>query len=201
MPPIDVLNQPWAILPAKLLEIQEIYAAHLRGEVIDVDAIEARIGRPLNNPQQGYSVTDSGVAVLPIFGVIGKRMNMLMEISGGTSTQIAQRDFQAALNDPSVTSLVLLVDSPGGAVDGIEEFADAIFSARGTKPVSALISGMGASAAFWLASAASKVYITSSTALVGSIGVVATHADFSARDAKEGVKITEITAGKYKRIA
>lgn len=198
---LELLGKPWAIVPEKLLEMQQIYAAHLRGEAIDLAAVEARIGKPLQNEQQGYSVEANGVAVLPIDGVLSKRMNLLSAISGGTSTQIAQRDFQAALNDPSVSSIVLLVDSPGGAVDGIEEFANAILSARGTKPVTALISGMGASAAYWLASAASKIYITSSTALVGSIGVVASHTDYSARDAQAGVKITEITAGKYKRIA
>src|SRR6266704_2496231 len=117
---LDVLGSPWAILPEKLLEIQGIYAAHLRGEVIDVEAIEARIGRPLQNQQQGYTV-QNGVAVLPVFGVIAKRMNMLMEISGGTSTQLAGRDFQAALNDPEVSQIILLIDSPGGQVDGVEQ--------------------------------------------------------------------------------
>jgi signal peptide peptidase SppA len=200
MPLTDVLNQPWAILPAKLLEIQGIYAAHLRGEVIDVEAIEARIGRPLQNQQQGYTV-QNGIAVLPVFGVIAKRMNLLMEISGGTSTQLAQRDFQAAVSDSEVREIVLLIDSPGGEVSGIEQFANAISAARGVKPVTALIDGIGASAAYWLASAASRVYVADQTTVVGSIGVVAQHMDSSQRDAKEGVKVTEITAGKYKRIA
>jgi len=146
--------------------------------VIDVEAIEARIGRPLQNQQQGYTV-QNGIAVLPIFGVIAKRMNLLMEISGGTSTQLAQRDFQAAVSDPEVREIVLLIDSPGGEVSGIEQFANAISAARGVKPVTALIDGFGTSAAYWLASAASRVYVADQTTVVGSIGVVAQHMDSS----------------------
>lgn len=197
---LEILNAPWAIIPEKLLEIREIYARWARGEGADLAAVEARIGKPLANEQQGYTIVD-GVAVLPLTGVIAKRMNLFTQISGGTSTQIAMRDFVAAVNDPAVHSIVLLVDSPGGAVDGVEEFSDVIFSARGKKPVTALIDGVGASAAYWLASAASKVYVTGNTVATGSIGVVGTHVDYSQRDAKEGVKVTEITAGKYKRIA
>jgi signal peptide peptidase SppA len=196
-----VLDAPWAITPSKLLEIREIYERHLRGEVADLAAIEARIGKPLRNEQQGYSVENGGVAVLPIFGVISKRLNLLTQISGGTSTQVALRDFQAAVNDPGAHSIVLLVDSPGGAVDGIEEFAAAIFAARGKKPITAVIDGIGASAAYWLASAASRVYASGNTVTVGSIGVVATHVDYSQAEAQRGIKITEVTAGRYKRIA
>ena len=46
---LDVLTAPWAIEPAKLLEIQAIYATHLRGDKIDIEAGEKRPGRPLAN--------------------------------------------------------------------------------------------------------------------------------------------------------
>jgi len=44
----DVITAPWAIMPDKLLEIQAVYASHLRGEKIDIASIEARIGKPLS---------------------------------------------------------------------------------------------------------------------------------------------------------
>src|SRR5258708_36989486 len=87
------LAAPWAIIPDRLIEMQQIYAAHLRGETADLAQIEAKIGKPLNNQSQGYSV-QNGVAVLPLEGVLAKKMNLFMDISGGTSTQLAQRDFQ-----------------------------------------------------------------------------------------------------------
>jgi signal peptide peptidase SppA len=197
---IQVLNSPWAIVPEQLLEIVEIYETHLRGDKIDIAAIEARIGRPLKNEQPQYSV-QGGVAIIPIEGILAKRMNLFSQISGGVSTQMLAQTFQDAANDPAVHSIVLAIDSPGGTVDGTQNVADVVFANRGKKKVVALASGMMASAAYWIGSAADEVLISSDTDLVGSIGVVANHFDFSKRDEKSGVKITEITAGKYKRIA
>jgi len=85
---VDFLTAPWAILPDRLLEIQAIYSTHLRGEKIDIAAIEARLGRPLANDQQEYTVRDGGVAVLPISGVISNKANMFTRISDGASAQL-----------------------------------------------------------------------------------------------------------------
>lgn len=197
---LDVITAPWAIQPAKLLEIQGIYATHLRGDKIDIKGVEAALGRPLNNQALGYEVTD-GVAVLPINGVISKRMNLMAQISGGTSTELAGRDLTAAMNDPAVNAIILQIDSPGGTVDGTETLANIVRAAKSTKPVVALADGMMASAAYWIGSAADAIYMTDNVTQVGSIGVVATHTDISAAEQSRGVKTTEITAGKFKRVA
>lgn len=197
---LDVITSPWAIQPSKLLEIQGIYATHLRGEKIDLKGVEAALGKPLNNVAQGYEVRD-GVAVLPICGVISKRMNLMSQISGGTSSELAARDFKTALADPAVNAIILQIDSPGGTVDGTENLANLIRAGKSTKPVVALADGMMASAAYWIGSAADAIYMTDSVTQVGSIGVVATHTDISAAEAARGVKTTEITAGKFKRAA
>ena len=197
---VEILNSPWAIVPEKLQEICEIYAAHLRGEKANLAAIEARIGKPLKNEQPQY-IVEGGVAIIPIDGVLSKKMNLFSDISGGVSTQMLAQTFQDAIDDPTVHSIVLAIDSPGGTVDGTQNVADVVFANRGKKKVVAIASGMMASAAYWIGSAAHEVLISSDTDRVGSIGVVATHFDFSKRDEKNGVKITEIAAGKYKRIA
>lgn len=197
---IDALHAPWAIRPEMLQTMFDIYGRHERGEVADLKAIAAAIGAPLTNETREYSVAD-GVAVIGVEGVLSKRMDMFTRISGGASTQRLQGELDAALNDPAVHSIVLLVDSPGGEVDGTQALADAVFAGRDKKPIVALIDGMGASGAYWIASAASQVFITSDTTIVGSIGVVTAHKDVSRAEAMRGVKTTEITAGKYKRIA
>lgn len=197
---LDIVTGPWAIQPSKLLEIQGIYATHLRGEKIDIKGVEAALGRPLNNQPQGYSVTD-GVAVLPINGVISKRMNLMAQISGGTSSELVGRDLKAAMMDPAVKAIILQIDSPGGTVDGTETLANLVREAKQCKPTVALADGMMASAAYWIGSAASEIYMTDNLTNVGSIGVVATHTDISGAQAAQGVKTTEITAGKYKRAA
>jgi len=196
---MDVVSGPWAIVPDMLLEIQGIYATHLRGEKIDIAKLEASLGRPLANSRQGSEVID-GVAVINLQGVMAKRMNLMTEISGGTSSQLAARDVETAVNDPQVKGIILNIDSPGGTIDGTAELAQAIYAARGSKPVLAYSDGMICSAAYWAASAAHGVYISGDTNPVGSIGVVAAHRDYSGAEAKAGIKTTEITAGQYKRV-
>jgi len=197
---LDILTAPWAIEPGKLLEIQAIYLAHARGEKADLAAIEARLGRPLANEPKPYTI-DQGVAILPIEGVIAKRANMFMDISGGVSTELLGRDLRAALQDPQVHSIILAIDSPGGSVDGTQALAAQIRAGAQQKPIVTLASGTIASAAYWLGSAASAVYIADGTTISGSIGVVASHTDYSKARSDRGITVTEITAGKYKRIA
>jgi len=198
---LDIVTSPWAIMPEKLVEIQEIYITHLRGEKIDLAGVEAKLGRPLNNEPKPYEVQD-GVAVLAVDGVIAKRLNIFQKISGGVSSELLRRDFAQALADPEVHSIVLYIDSPGGAVDGTQELAREIYEARSAgKNIVAFSDGLMASAAYWIGAQAHRVYISGDTVTVGSIGVVARHIDVSRYEEKIGVKTTEITAGRYKRAA
>ena len=198
---LDILTSPWAIQPEKLLEIQAIYATHLRGEKIDIEAVEKRLGRPLANERQAYQNRD-GVAVIALHGVIAKRMNLFSQISGGVSTELAAQDIAAAIADPAVHSIVLHIDSPGGSADGTQALARSVMAARDSgKPVVTYADGVMASAAYWIGSAAQRAYIADGTTQVGSIGVVATHTDVSGAEKQSGVKTTEIYAGKFKRVA
>lgn len=196
---LDILNAPWAIVPEKYLEIREIYFRHLEGVAVDLDAIEARLGMPLENEPAPYTVED-GVGIVPIEGVIAKRMDLFSRISGGVSTQTVARNFKAALADPAVKAILLNVDSPGGEVDGTQELAQLIYQSHGSKPIFAMADGFMASAAYWIGSAAERVYLASKTTGVGSIGVIATHTDVSKANEMRGIKVTHITAGKYKAV-
>lgn len=197
---IDVVNSPWAIRPENLIEIQAIYATHLRGEKIDIEAVEKRLGRPLVNDQRAYEIRD-GIAIVPVTGVIAKRANLFTQVSGMCSSELIGADFRAALADPAVDGIALVIDSPGGTVDGTQALASLVASARGIKPVATLADGCMCSAAYWIGAQADAVFIAADTVMVGSIGVVSAHVDVSAREAMAGVRTTEITAGKYKRIA
>lgn len=197
---IDVVNGPWAILPDRLVEIQSIYAAHLRGDKINIPDVEAKLGRKMDNRYQGFQIQD-GAAIIPIQGAIAKRANLFSQISGGVSTQLVERDLELALSDPKVKGIILNIDSGGGTVDGTAELADFIYQSRGKKPLVAFSDGMICSAAYWIASAADSIQITGQTNNIGSIGVVAGHRDYSKWENAVGVKTTEITAGKYKRIS
>lgn len=203
MKALDILNAPWAIVPSKLIEIREIYERHVRGERLTDAEIEAKIGKKTNqteDPEPPYTIL-KGVGVISIDGVLAKKMNLFHRISGGASTEIIGNAISQALEDDEVKSILLRIDSPGGSVDGTMELANYIFDARNEKPIFAFTDGMMASGAYWIGSAAKKLFISSDTTEVGSIGVVATHIDISEREKQFGIKTTEIVAGKYKRIA
>ncbi|CAN5650995.1 S49 family peptidase [soil metagenome] len=195
---LSLLQAPWAIEPEKLAEIQAIYATHCRGDKIDIEAIEARMGRPLSNEKQAYTVREGGIAVLAIDGVLAPKANLFMQISGGMSTQMMQQQIESAGADPRIKGIVLPIDSPGGSVHGTPELAATIREIGAIKPILAVSTANMASAAYWAASAANGIYITGPTVLAGSIGIVATH-DYSPR--APGRAVTEVTAGRYKRIA
>jgi signal peptide peptidase SppA len=142
-------------------------------------------------------VRSGSVAILPLFGVLDQRPSWFLSFFGGTSTQQFGREFDAAIADSSVQSVLILVDSPGGSVIGTPELADKIAAARGGKRIIAGVDGYAASAAYWIASQADELYVTQS-GQVGSIGVIAVHQDFSQADRMMGVKSTAIAAGKFK---
>lgn len=176
-------SRPWLMLPDALDTLMAI--ADRQG---DPEALEARLGKPLDNTR-AVSLRD-GVAVIPVTGPIMRYANLFTRISGATSTQELATDLQAALDDPKVRAIVLNVDSPGGEATGINELADMIHAARGRKPIKAYVGGTGASAAYWIASAADEV-IVDDTALLGSIGVVV---EVAIRKEADGIKRYTITS-------
>ena len=138
---------------------------------------------------------DSGngsIAVIPITGPIFYRFSYWSD-----SLMTLRNRFRKAASDPSIKAIVLDIHSPGGTVPGVTEFASDIFEARDEKPIVAVANAMAASAAYWIASAATELVVTPSGE-VGSIGVWAGHVDLSKMLENEGVKITLVSAGKFK---
>ena len=138
-----------------------------------------------------------GVYTLPIRGSMVHHGGMMDSMSGTMSYEGIQDKIQMALDDPTIKSILLDVDSSGGAVAGAFDLADFIAQAKEVKPIYALARDSMCSAAYLISAAATKVYATQ-TSQVGSIGVVAMHVDQSERNAKEGIKPTFIQAGSYK---
>lgn len=189
-----VRETPWAILEPKLHEIRQMLELHIRGHVFTPEEIEARVG---SGPSRRDGYTAGSVAVIPIYGVITPRADVMTDMSGGTSIDRLQQTLRSALADPKVKSILLDVNSPGGSVAMLNEMATEIRQARRVKPVVAVANTMAASAAYQLASQASELVVTPSGS-VGSIGTIATHDDISAMLAKDGVKTTVVSAGKFK---
>lgn len=114
----------------------------------------------------------AGEARIPVRGVIMRHRSIMQTHCGGGSVESIASDLDAALADSAVQRIRLDVESPGGSSSGIEALADRIYDARAVKPITARVESFGASAAFWIAAAASRIEV-SETSLLGSIGVVA----------------------------
>jgi signal peptide peptidase SppA len=191
-----VSETPWAILPSTLEAIKHFVALRAQGVKLEDEEIQARIGA---GPAHKQPSQQGVVAVLPIYGVITPKADLMSDISGGTSVQTFAADFRSVLADDAVKAIVLDVDSPGGQTDLISEMASEIRAARGTKPIVAVANTMAASAAYWLATQADELVVTPSGS-VGSVGVFAAHEDISGLNDKLGVKTTLISAGKDKTL-
>lgn len=184
-----VREHPWAILPSVFESILEVVEYRAAGHAFTPEEIRARVGD--KTPDKPASQRVGSVAVLPLFGVMAQRMNLFMEFSGGTSTELFGKMFDEAMADPDVQAIVLDIDSPGGSVFGVEELSQKIYRARGKKPIVAVADSMAASAAYQVASQADELVVTPS-GMVGSIGVLMQHSDVSKAQEQMGVKTTLI---------
>lgn len=138
-----------------------------------------------------------GIAIIPVQGMLVQKTGCLRPYSGMTGYDGIRANFADAFNDDSVRAIVLEIDSPGGECAGVFDLADAIFAARGKKPIWAILSESAYSSAYALASACDKVCVPR-TGGTGSIGVIAMVADISKALAKDGVAVNIIQFGARK---
>jgi ClpP class serine protease len=161
------LNSIWAMEPDALDRLLEIAS---RVNEVSPEALEAYRAENLKRAERAKN--RDGVAIIEAHGPLFKRANLFAAMSGATSYEMMRRDLQTALDDPKVRAIMFSIDSPGGEALGTSELAQAVFDARGKKPIAAYVSGMGASAAYWLASAVDPGnLVIDKSALLGSIGV------------------------------
>ncbi|MBL4700447.1 MAG: S49 family peptidase [Phycisphaeraceae bacterium] len=141
------------------------------------------------------SSNNTNIAQVYAMGTLMKQATSLQQSS---STIRIKQEIRAAVNDSSVDAILLIIDSPGGTVAGTEDLANAIIKARESKPVVAFIEDLGASAAYWIASATDAIYANTNTAMIGSIGTYMALADSSERFSAEGIKIKVYSTGAVK---
>ena len=153
---------------------------------IDKD-LEGRAKRPQ------ISIID-GVAVVPVHGVLVPETDAIDRIMGYVATSDVQRMVSEAV-ESKARGILLDINSPGGAVTGVEETGDMIADARKSKPVMAYAGELAASGAMWLASQATGFYAGKS-ATVGSIGVYMAFADRSKMAEMMGIKVDVIKSSE-----
>lgn len=141
------------------------------------------------------------VGVISIKGPLINVDSPLAAMFGFSTYPDIRRALVAAAKEPSITQVLLDVESGGGAVLGVDETAKLITKINDkVKPVTAFAGGIMASAAYWLGSSAGNIFATN-LSMVGSIGVIATHMERSKMLEEAGIKVTVIRAGKFKALA
>jgi len=99
----------------------------------------------------------------------------VVEITGaiGSAVRTAEyvRIFRSLEENASVRAVVIDIDSPGGSAAASDYLHRALARVTARKPVVAFIRGMGASGAYLLGCAATRI-VAIPSALVGSIGVI-----------------------------
>lgn len=137
------------------------------------------------NPFDG--AMPGSTAVIGMSGPIMKYDNC-----GDPGTKTYSEVLNKAIQNPNINSIVLVMDSPGGTVDGTMDLATLVKNS--TKPVVCFVDGLMASAGYWIGSGASEIIANNETATIGSIGTMISFADMQAMWEKEGVKFHYITA-------
>ena len=186
------LEHDWAATPQACTQIAQLVAQWSVGQRADAPTIAAAVARRKNDTP----TFNQGVAVIPIYGVIAPRMNLMSEMSGGTTFEMLTGQLHEALAQKP-QAIVFDVDSPGGNVAGATEFAREVLKARTQVPVIAQANHLMASAAYWVGSCATEI-VASPSAMVGGIGVYNIHNDISKALEQMGIKRDVISAGKYK---
>ena len=123
-----------------------------------------------------------------------------VDFSGTINSRVAhqfQEVFSYIEKSKKIKGLILTVNSGGGDAASSEMLMYAVDKIRKIKPVFAVIEGVGASGAYWVASACTKIYAMN-TSIIGSIGVIGITPNVKELLNKIGVRIDIVKMGEYK---
>ena len=197
-----VLNRPLLMHPAKAEIILHVLEGRLPLGGSGLEQLSPEANRFLGSStrpdgrERKYKVRD-GAAIIPVVGSLVNRGGWIGANSGMTSYEGLSAQLREAEADADVETILLDIDSPGGEATGMFAVAEQVRLLGQTKPVTAFVNDMAASAAYGIASAANEI-VVSATSVVGSIGVVMTHMDRSRQMERQGVKPTLIYSGRHK---
>ncbi len=131
----------------------------------------------------------------------GKRIGVIYLT--GTITDETAKDviplLKEAVEREDIAGVVLRINSPGGAVAPSQEIYNYIMEHRSRKKIYASIATVGASGAYYVASACNRVYADAGS-IVGSIGVIFTISQIRDLLDKLGIKPVVIKSGRFKDV-
>ncbi|MEE9325114.1 MAG: signal peptide peptidase SppA [Dehalococcoidia bacterium] len=127
------------------------------------------------------------IAVVELFGIIG----------GGAKMASYINVFDSLRLDKKVKAVVLDIDSPGGSATSSSYLYHSLSKLNAEKPVIAFIRGTGASGAYLVSCAATKV-VALPNAIVGSIGVISVRPVLQELLQRMGINVSVTKSGPLK---
>lgn len=143
---------------------------------------------------EAVSTTEPHLAVVDVQGAISA--------SSDANAEDVSDALRQAFSTESAKAVALNINSPGGSPVQSDEIWQTMMDLRQEYPdkkLYAVIGDIGASGAYYIASAADEIYVNPSS-LVGSIGVIMPNYDIQGLMDKMGVKDRTMHAGEYKDI-
>lgn len=137
------------------------------------------------------------VAVIKIRGPIMVDSSSRVLSDKVTSSSEVIGLLEKAEENPEVIAIILDINSPGGGAVASYEIAEAVEGSN--KTVVAWIREVGASGAYWIASAAEYV-VVNPVSITGSIGVISSYLDFSGFIQDHNVSYERLVSGEHKDI-
>lgn len=186
---------PWCMHPVMFKTFEEVLNNKY---IMNMNTTQLKEQQMESNPpvvKTGSFVNEK--QIIPIQGTLIKKAYCAEMMSTPRTLENVQTDLRNAYNNSDVETIILDIESPGGSVPGVSETANLIREVSKKKDVIALGGGYLTSGAYWLASAASEIYVSDST-MVGSIGVIQAHVSVADKLKREGLKVTLIKAGEHK---
>lgn len=149
---------------------------------------------------QKVPAQSSGMIVMDGFGPwqeSGPAIGVLRLEGVIMDTSMHVRQIKEWRKDDSIKGLLLVIDSPGGAVAPSQLMYDAVMAFREDKPVAAAMGSVAASGGYYVAAAAHTIHAVRGT-LTGSIGVIMESMDLQGLADKTGIRARVIKSGKHK---
>lgn len=189
-----VFNTPLLMHGAEYAAISNYFYSRLGGN----GEIEALANDGRHRKRQGYYITPEGFAIIPVIGALVHRGGRIdADCMPITSYEYLRVDYDKAMADPAVNTVIFECDSGGGEARGCFDFASHIFNTKGSKPVLAYINESCYSAMYAIASACDAIYMTSSAG-AGSVGVICGRFDQTKWMEANGLGMTLIYDGEHK---
>ncbi len=133
------------------------------------------------------------LAIVPVQGTLAYNPDLMELIYDGVEdSRVVLRMLNEVADDAGIEGVLLRMDTPGGMMLGGPEMSDAVARIKSLKPVIAHCGGVCASLGYMIASQATEI-VSNRSAIVGSIGVIASVTDYTKLLENLGIKFEYFT--------